>query len=650
MKPFFPPQSPLQSRNLRAAFFRGLNSLNKNNEFLKNRLTIRRTMLDECYGEKFTEFLAVFSSLVLHKIYGQLSEVSITQKLATAPTLSAGERKSLLPLAIAHRASLVNVLKSKESKRVSERFFERSLAEKEEELRTKARALKIPDKIDAHSAEHARATYNLTKQLGPEKFRTKPRISKITDEVDARSAEHARAIAEVTKQFGTHWEGERKWKEIVLEGNTISIPDSILDKPFPKERPVIGSTAGDAPPSHQTGLSEDLDKRLEVQQAMIEDWRSFRKEFHAPTPKDSNDPSSTQKQGRKGTVTSLDRHHDLMANANDATFDAPSVRRGSVSERVDEYEKMTKALHQNLTNVDRPKGLSFSHWQGKNITFGVENQSENSVTVEASDHQPDDILGETPDDGLNAANLRVEINKDQSRVHSHGEGQGFTGGANMCLSGLQRATYAANATPPEEKSSPMGMIENFKVQEHEIQIKQLSRVKLNALSSRAKHQPSLVERTRKSMALAKAEDGAGSSVTRSDDLPPLPVRVPDSLPAGSHSKLPGRETLLERTRQSMSLLPVKLRASRTSLLKQPSKVYPTNPFETPKKSHPEMPELSTPSELFSQDADYASVFKSRPKIALSPTQSPSFGCMDVVHESTSSLFKEDDMREETVPC
>lgn len=608
-------------------------------------------MLDECKGEQFVEVLALFSSLIVNQLYTiATSGTSIAQKIATTPTLSAGEQKSLLPLAIAHRTSLVNLLKSKESKRIEWRSVERDLIDKEEELRTKAHALKIPGSFDAHSAEHARSTFNLAKRVEQEEFRTKARISTITNEIDARSAEHARTIAQLAKKLSTPWEGKHNWEEIVVDGNTIYIPHSILHKPLPKERAVIVSTAGDAPPSNQTSLAEDLDKKLKAHQAMIEDWKSFTKGFHASTPKDGDDPSSSQKQERKSTVISLDQHHDLTANANDATFGAPSLRRGSVSGRVDEYENLMKALRENLRNVDRPKELSFSHRQGKNTTLDIENQGENSVTVEASDHQPNDIRGETPDDGLDVANLHVPFDKGQSRVHNHGEGQGSPKRTNMCLSGSQTDTYAANVTPSEEKSALTRRIEYFKAQEYEILAERLSRVKLNALSSPTEHQSSLMERTRKSMALAKTEDIVGSDATRSDDLPPLPVCVPDSLPAGSDSKFAGRETLLERTRQSMSLLPVKPRTSRTSLLKQPSKVYPTNPFATPKKPHPEMPELSTSSEeIFSQDADYAGVFKSRPKIALSPTHSPSLGCMDVVHESTSGMSKEDDVSERKVP-
>ena len=98
-------------------------------------------------------------------------------------------------------------------------------------------------------------------------------------------------------------------------------------------------------------------------------------------------------------------------------------------------------------------------------------------------------------------------------------------------------------------------------------------------------------------------------------LPSLPKETEDT-----------KATLLERTRRSMSLLPAQPRDTRKSVNKhRKSKQFPTNQFETPRKQLPipeDLEDMTPPEKLFSQDADYASVFKSRPKIAMSPTASP----------------------------
>ncbi|EED20744.1 conserved hypothetical protein [Talaromyces stipitatus ATCC 10500] len=102
------------------------------------------------------------------------------------------------------------------------------------------------------------------------------------------------------------------------------------------------------------------------------------------------------------------------------------------------------------------------------------------------------------------------------------------------------------------------------------------------------------------------------------DVPPLPHFEPH--PA----------SLLERTRQSMSLLPPqptsRSRAPRESLAaRRQSQRFPINQFATPPKEQPEPSRsgASTPrDELFTEEAEYASIFKSRPRVAHSPLMSP----------------------------
>lgn len=91
-------------------------------------------------------------------------------------------------------------------------------------------------------------------------------------------------------------------------------------------------------------------------------------------------------------------------------------------------------------------------------------------------------------------------------------------------------------------------------------------------------------------------------------------------------------TLVERTRKSMSLLPPHP-AQEAQLhprkRRGPRPSFPANQFETPRKSSAQSRPsggrsgASTPQDkLFEEDADYASVFKSRPRIAQSPISSP----------------------------
>lgn len=110
-------------------------------------------------------------------------------------------------------------------------------------------------------------------------------------------------------------------------------------------------------------------------------------------------------------------------------------------------------------------------------------------------------------------------------------------------------------------------------------------------------------------------------------------------------------TLLERTRQSMSLLSNPPRkSSRQSRARQPrfSETYPVNQFETRGKAQPRSGSSTPRDKLFSDEADYASVFKSRPRIAVSPLLSPErskLGLDSVLAEDADTLNLGDEMED-----
>jgi hypothetical protein len=133
--------------------------------------------------------------------------------------------------------------------------------------------------------------------------------------------------------------------------------------------------------------------------------------------------------------------------------------------------------------------------------------------------------------------------------------------------------------------------------------------------------------------------------------PPI-VRLSPNLPSSGDE--PGPEpikrthTLAERTRRSMSLLPpVAHEAPRPRRRARPS--FPVNQFVTPRKtsahstrSRGEISRASTPQDqLFEEDAEYASVFKSRPRVALSPISSPAVHVSPSFEEENFELDYED---------
>lgn len=114
-----------------------------------------------------------------------------------------------------------------------------------------------------------------------------------------------------------------------------------------------------------------------------------------------------------------------------------------------------------------------------------------------------------------------------------------------------------------------------------------------------------------------------------DDKVDSSISLPESEPEIDSTHLSRRMSLAERTRQSMAAITTHTHKPRKSLdLRKQRRMsqFPVNQFETPGKSRLTVPDTrpdATPvDKLFSEEADYDSVFKTRPKVALSPVWSP----------------------------
>lgn len=103
LQPHFPPSTPIQSLNLRAALYKVLTDLKKNGA-LPREVVLRKTMLDECKGDKFEGLLATFGMLVLRK----------RKSTTSSPTI---DPDHIVPLILAHRVSLQTSLRRRQELR-----------------------------------------------------------------------------------------------------------------------------------------------------------------------------------------------------------------------------------------------------------------------------------------------------------------------------------------------------------------------------------------------------------------------------------------------------------------------------------------------------------------------------------------------------
>jgi hypothetical protein len=156
-------------------------------------------------------------------------------------------------------------------------------------------------------------------------------------------------------------------------------------------------------------------------------------------------------------------------------------------------------------------------------------------------------------------------------------------------------------------------------------------------TSGAHPRPSLAERTRKSMAFNSMDSIHTIEPERCVVLSPDQHAFEKAgKPVEADESFDRRASLLERTRHSISLAPAAApRSKKSSHTRSRTSVYPINQFETPRRAgnrrstvngieeEPMEKRTATPMEkLLSPDAEYDSVFKSRPKIAMSPVLTP----------------------------
>lgn len=644
---------PLQSLNLRAALFRYLNELKKNGVLGKD-VIVRKTFFDDCKGERIQELLVSFSTLVLRKVLasGHGGKPCIAARLATAKNVTAKEQKSLLPLAVAHRASLTAVLRRKKDLRERYKNFSRILHAKEQELDRRFEAVvSTQDLLDKN----------------PIPDHTVERVSKL---------------------FQQNWQGDHKPMEVITQGEEQGMKDALLDKPFMETwQQVSAGTFDGATGTSWQGLLQDLEERVANQEARLTHWRDFKKAMQRDEDVISTAKNTTPRLTRtqsKGTDRQKQRDHVFSPRKSpkksnwkvgeeaSPTHPKPSRKehtQDELKERdlvfsprksprksmwpVEDLEaessstyshaapeqKETETIAKRNGNTD---GLPENQVRGQ--SFGVQegDSAKFSPHVSSADDTDGSGFSEISDGQLHSSRSQdhtVSINhldpaqhSDQNEASSAtSQGKGEPKKLGCTFSNIP--SKDSNPPTPDDDDSWISSlavegkqektIESHSSDEDDRLAEQIVSMTINAAPTPAKSKPSLMERTRQSMAFANP---MGLQNLLPEEPPSTPLPPIPSKPPHPSTEPNGPATLLERTRRSISLVPSKPKGSRkSSLNRRSSKLYPTNQFETPKRQLEKVAELTPPEELFSPGAGYDSVFKSRPKIALSPNPSPRSG-------------------------
>lgn len=593
-------------------------------------------MLDECKGEKFEEVLGAFSTLVLQRVFEaeQNPQPSRVRRLVLAQRLTSEEQQSLLPLAIAHRSSLSALLRKKARLRLKYREFKTVLDAKELEIRTKVNNLEISKASE--------------KRVGP-----------------------TENLGKLKEYFDFHWQGDPKWIDDIFGQGKEGINDPLLDTPFSDSWTRLTDSTVDRPAPKQQGLLSQLEERVAAQEARLKQWKQFREDLEITSTKVENGTQKTKQNQVFDLKFSSHVELDLEPGSTREEVTQDSAIQEFISATVTEYQGLMGSMRRELAAVDAVKhGSNHDHTAAsKQPCIEGLRQLSSSMGLDVAKRGHLESLGlpvkansrTERRRNYDFKTKRIGTDSDQQysdsgefeRILSRPEPKGSIKrlGAPERFSNREgEKSEEISGKPPKEPPVPAKLESDLHevisssedsralssksdsiksgqedeastdLDEEEILAQRIIRSTIKA-DSPVKTKLSLLERTRQSMALVKPEEKdrlPESATAASTSI----ISIAENTVPSSDSPVKRRETLLERTRQSMSLIPPKPPPQKGIEQRRTSKIYPTNQFETPGKqqSRPQKDEESTPPEsLFEQDANYASVFKSRPKVALSPT-------------------------------
>ena len=674
LQPFFPPLEPIQSLNLRAALFRCLNDLKKN-DVLGREATLRKTMLDDCKGDKFEEVLLLFSAIVLRKqlLSSRRNQPSsIGRSLALSKNIDKREMSTINTLALAHRASLAKTLESRATLDLTLNNFRTSLYEKTNDYHE--RHLMLLETQDATSGT----------------------LSSKTEEL-------------IRRELRQNWVGSIEGCDALLAGAKVASADAYMDSRFDELWQHFRQGTTPQVPSERISLLETLQSRVVEQNDRLRLWKAYKAVFEESNKSVDSSQESHSPLGQDNTAEA--HGLDIFTQHRNVRMEqkSPDIVDYSSASPVLNYEQVVQDMKQGLSEVrkrkqkqhgganhavppvDRIRRTNTTPRQAPIPVFLggskdpqedlfsplkrplLESTNSTPVTIREVPHQTHQWLSLTHSQPVTTPqSVRSEYDLDPgSRIKvpygSAVSPRGFTEPSPSVQRDRERYTKASTpdyvngreTSPKSEEASlnrtHLDLVENrhkdsiddpvmslgHKIEEMKVEDRERSSPPpdLSDFSpplpsssppapilreQSSQEQLNLSERARMSMASFRSSENGHS----------LPQPTPDaqlSIENVETSMAESRRTsLAERALVSMTQASLKPQPQRRTTTKErpKSSFFPSTAaqFSTPMKSSRNSlggTRDTTPRDkLFEQDAEYASVFKSRPKIAMSPVLSP----------------------------
>ncbi|OMP89019.1 hypothetical protein BK809_0005740 [Diplodia seriata] len=320
LSPFFPPLEPLQSLNLRAALYRCLNDLKKNG-VLSRETILRKTMLDDCKGDKLMETLVLFSTAVLKKkMSGRKSRrknVPVARQYATAANLSLDQQASLLPLVIAHKSALTNTLRRRDDMR--ERYMDFG---------------------------------DLLVQSSHEAVQRNEKCGEVLETLEESGKDLPDATS-IKRILHDSWSGNPEWLELMVQGEQAEAEDGLFQKPFEEiwGRVQRGQEVEEES-RHHPSLLQDLEARVKGQEDRLSRWKAFHEKLQASRPEK---PAPKASSTRNASLDfNFDRHQDLRLRGS-TSHGVEDEEYAVVSELSKSYGSILANMREDLEAASRVK-------------------------------------------------------------------------------------------------------------------------------------------------------------------------------------------------------------------------------------------------------------------------------------------------------
>lgn len=686
---------------------------------------LRKSLLEECSGERLWEVCLAFSAVVLRKVVAERKRTFVgwRQGGPVAERLGTGvggyglrqRVESIEPLGLAHRVSLGRLVEERKRKAVG--FAE------------------LSDRLDAKEVELEQRRRLVREREG----------AKLSEKT-------LRRLEGLEEGVRRSWVGSDGLRDVLLDGQAEK--DDMLYKP-------LGQNAGNTPPSTQktSNLLQTLSRTVEEQDKRVRRWQSMHEELLAK--KHSRSKSSASAMQAVGLR--FERHRDLgLRDAPAPTpSSAPRARSDSAVKMSARYDDILTSMREQLrhkrqastplspggqTGVNKAQNRPHaSRHSSMHISTSSDTNTSNSTSAGAQDPRPyllqthnrspsetavpmrrpshvsrrssgikpshpsrsnsrsytapkvesqrgviplksevfspvksrvgswqgsasGSLLGtpvETPMEEETGVDVEVEVEvdreskrvSDEQHAVSHDSGVDMGTVKESPTSSLEDEKDAA-VVEQTVSSSPTPLAATVTASPEASSDGKRSHSSSPVVSASAPVpaiRPSLAERTRMSMAFRSTEDVKDVKA----EIETLPISVEEAANDevdATTAEQKRRETLLERTRQSILVAPASASAVDTTSTKPKKKashtrarssIYPPNnnndthaingrrssiPNLLEEDGNEELDVNTTPKrklrditpreQLFSPDAEYSSVFKPRPKVKMSPVLSP----------------------------